>query len=180
MLASHSSSTGDGYDPSLPGLDRPDSEDAIDSTNSPPPLPPKAAAKGGGMSSDDFRKMAELSEDGRVFALVSDLQETQRLKENELLAKRAAIIEKHDSDRLAQEITGSLNPLQARQAQRQLVEELKIFDKMVLKEMDFVRRNQQTTLQEAGVPLFSPSDDPALILRQQKLLALLAAMNPST
>ncbi|KAI8585218.1 hypothetical protein BDZ88DRAFT_456170 [Geranomyces variabilis] len=171
--------TSDGYDPSDPNPSERDSEDANGSTNSPPPLP-KPAAKGGGISSDDFRKLAELSEEGRVYELVSELEGNQRQKEDELLAKRAAIIEKHDSDLLAQEITGSLSPSQARQSRQQLVEELKIFDKMVLKEMDFVRRNQQMVLQEAGIPLFCASDDPALIERQQKLLALLATMMPST
>ncbi|KAI8910636.1 hypothetical protein DFJ77DRAFT_103102 [Powellomyces hirtus] len=128
----------------------------------------------GGISPADLHTLAELSEDGRILKTVHELQEEQVRKENELLAKRTAIIEKHENDLLALEITGTLSPQQKRENKQLLAEELRIYDKMILKEMDFVRKNQQ-----AGVPLFNVTNDPRAIIRQQNVLSLLTSMMPT-
>ncbi|KAI8827263.1 uncharacterized protein EV422DRAFT_502942 [Fimicolochytrium jonesii] len=160
-------------------------DEGHDTTAQPSSSPPKPRPRLEGRMSETgkpspavLHALAELSEDGKIFQLIKELQKSQTEKETQLLSKRLALTKKADNDLLAMDILGNIPAHEKRQRAQRLEEELVVFDRMIIREMDVLRRGQQGVLEEAGVPMYYVTEDPVQIGQQQKLLELLLNMAP--
>lgn len=107
---------------------------------------------------------------------IKRLRERQMKMERSLFEDRQAIIAKHKKDLVklqASEIMGMDVTKQMKQIKAEHGQELKKFDKHVIRTLDKEIRNVQETLSKAGVPVMSSTTDPAMVASQIKVLRLL-------
>ncbi|ELR24665.1 uncharacterized protein ACA1_172920 [Acanthamoeba castellanii str. Neff] len=128
-----------------------------------------------------------------IVEIVRSLEKIQILKEQDLANRRREMKQAHEQtlsqlkQQHTQHFAEAQTPEQKSAALQRFVKELhameaaqteetKWFDGMVLKEFDKKITEQQTILQQASVPGFSPTADPAEMQRQARVLELILAL----
>ena len=122
------------------------------------------------LSEGVMRELASALTDGTVFEIVRELEDIQQLKERRLHQKRKQVLQGHQQKRnelVAQQKKeravcprARLESLARRQQEQRhamderLQRELQETDQSIVKEMDAILREQQTTLCQAAVPFF--------------------------
>lgn len=154
------------------------------------PLPPKQPSpspqeaedfKDGKITRQLLKKVVAIAEadsqgGGILLNEIKRLRERQMKMERSLFEDRQAIIAKHKKDLVklqASEIMGMDVTKQMKQIKAEHGQELKKFDKHVIRTLDKEIRNVQETLSKAGVPVMSSTTDPAMVASQIKVLRLL-------
>ncbi|KAF9359126.1 hypothetical protein BGX34_008535 [Mortierella sp. NVP85] len=162
------------------------------STATPAPLHPKQPSQS--VASEDYSsgkitpqlvmRLAALAETdsqegGTLLSEIKRLRERQMKAERSLFEDRQAIIARHKKDLVklqANEIMGMDVTKQMKQTKGDHGQELKKFDKHVIRTLDKEIRTAQEALSKIGVPTMSCTDDPAMIASQIKVLRLLEDM----
>ncbi|KAF9987862.1 hypothetical protein BGZ75_010341 [Mortierella antarctica] len=122
---------------------------------------------------------ADAQEGGTLLREIKRLQERQIKMENSLFEDRLAVLEKHKKALIqlqASEIMGVNITAQMQKTKNAHKEELKQFDKHVIRRMDKEVTAVQESLSRAGVPTMSLTQDPIRIAAQIRVLRLLEDM----
>ncbi|KAF9956258.1 hypothetical protein BGZ72_002877 [Mortierella alpina] len=122
---------------------------------------------------------ADAQEGGTLLGEIKRLQERQMSMERSLFEDRQAVLEKHKKSLIqlqASEIMGVNITAQMQKTKNAHREELKQFDKHVIRRMDKEITAVQESLSRAGVPTMSLTQDPIRIAAQIRVLRLLEDM----
>ncbi|CAO3565611.1 unnamed protein product [Mortierella alpina] len=122
---------------------------------------------------------ADAQEGGTLLDEIKRLQERQIKMEKSLFEDRQAVLEKHKKALIqlqASEIIGVNITAQMQKTKNAHKEELKQFDKHVIRRMDKEITAVQESLSRAGVPTMSLTQDPIRIAAQIRVLRLLEDM----
>ena len=146
------------------------------------------------LSSYQLREMASALLDGTVFAIVTELEEIQKLTERSLFKKRMEVASRHKSQRVeltkrhGQELVEgeskrhtlplvtSRHETDRAELEKRLEEEMKSTDREVVLELDQVVSDQQSTMQQCALPLFFVTSNPQDVQLQMHLLRFLQKM----
>lgn len=147
------------------------------------------------LSSHQLRDLASSLLDGTVFAIVGELEDIQKLTERSLLKKRMEVVNRQKGQRMelvkrhAQELEDAeskphtlplvRNRLETEKAEldKKLAEEMKSTDKKLVLELDQLVADQQSTMLQCALPLFSVTNNPQDVQLQMHLLRFLQKMN---
>ena len=147
------------------------------------------------LSSHQLRELASSLLDGTVFAIVSELEEIQKLTERSLLEKRMEVLSHHKSQRVeltkqqSQELSAaegkphtlslvtSRHESEKGELEKKLSDELRSTDKKIVLELDQLVTDQQSTMQQCALPLFYVTNNPQEVQLQMHLLRFLQKMN---
>ncbi|KAF9962353.1 hypothetical protein BGZ70_008070 [Mortierella alpina] len=123
---------------------------------------------------------ADAQEGGTLSGEIRKLQERQIKVEKSLFEDRQAVLEKHKKALIqlqaSSEIMGVNITAQMQKTKNAHKEELKLFDKHVIRRMDKEITAVQESLSRAGVPTMSITQDPIRIAAQIRVLRLLEDM----
>lgn len=133
--------------------------------------------------------------DGTVFEIVKELADIQQLNERALLNKRMKTVNEHKTQRMAlskkhkqEEAACKLKPhnlplVKERQEKEKtdldlkLKDELRLTDQKIILELDQLVTDQQSTMQQAAVPLFSVTNQAGDIQVQMCVLGLIQKLS---
>lgn len=143
------------------------------------------------LSASQLKELAHSLLDGTVFEIIKELEDIQKLTERSLLKKRMEVVNKHKSKKVElskrhhQELANAENkphtlPLlktkhesECKELEKRLAEEMRSTDKNIVLELDQIVTDQQSTLQQAAVPLFAVTNNPQDVQLQMHLLRFL-------
>ena len=129
--------------------------------------------------------------DGTVFEIVKELEDIQQLSERALLNKRMKVVSGHKTQKVAlskkhkHEVAACTHkphnlPLvqgdyekEKAELDTKLREELRLTDQKVILELDQLVTDQQSTMQQAAVPLFTVTNNAAEIQVQMSVLSFI-------
>lgn len=145
------------------------------------------------MTKADLKELAQALLDGTVFKIVKELEDIQQLSERDLLNKRVKVVSSHKTQKMSQakKHTAELASCKAHtvplvksryqkdkaELDSKLKEELKSTDQTIILELDQLVTDQQSTMQQAAVPLFSVTNNPADIQLQMHLLKFIQKLS---
>lgn len=133
--------------------------------------------------------------DGTVFEIVKELEDIQQLNERSFLNKRMKVVSSHKAQRVEmakrhkEELANCQNrphnlPLvksrhekERNELENTLAEELRLTDQKIILELDQIVTDQQSTMQQAAVPLFTVTNNPQNIQVQMHLLSFIQQLS---
>lgn len=146
------------------------------------------------LSASQLKELAHSLLDGTVFEIIKELEDIQKLTERSLLKKRMEVVNKQKSKKVElskrhnQELASAESkphtlPLlkikhesECKELEKKLAEEMRSTDKNIVLELDQIATDQQSTLQQAAVPLFAVTNNPQDVQLQMHLLRFLQKM----
>lgn len=145
------------------------------------------------MSSADMKELAEALLDGTVFEIVKELEDIQQFKERALLNNRIKVISSQKTQKMAltkkhkeelSECKQHTTPLIKKKHEKEFAEletklkhELKLADQKIILELDQLVSDQQSTMQQADIPMFSVTNSPDEIQVQIHLLKFIQKLS---
>ena len=135
--------------------------------------------------------------DGTVFEIVKELEDIQQLSERAFLNRRMKVVSSHKTQRVEmvrrhkEELASCQNrphnlPLvksrhekEIEELEKVLVEELRSTDQKIILELDQIVTDQQSTMQQAAVPLFTVTNNPHNIQIQIHILSFIQRLSTS-
>ena len=151
------------------------------------------------LPSPELKELASSLIDGTVFEIVGELEDIQKLTERSLLKKRMEVVNRHKCRRVKlarahhQEMADSTEtrphtvPLlkakheaEHNKLDKKLAEEMRLMDKEIVLEFDQLVTDQQSTMQQCAVPMFTVTNNPQEVQLQMYLLRFLQKMNIAT
>lgn len=148
------------------------------------------------LPSPQLKELAMSLVDGTVFEIVRELEDIQKLTERSLLKKRMEVVNRQKrrkvelSKRHYQELasmetnkphtvplTKNKHETERVELEKQLAEEMKSTDKKIILELDQLVADQQSTMQQCAVPMFSVTSNPQEVHLQMHLLRFLQKMS---
>ena len=148
------------------------------------------------LPSPQLKELATSLVDGTVFEIVRELEDIQKLTERSLLKKRMEVVNRQKSRKV--ELTKSQHhellsaeankphtvPLvkkkhetECAELEKQLADEMRSTDKKIILELDQLVADQQSTMQQCAVPMFSVTNSPQEVHLQMHLLRFLQKMS---
>ena len=133
--------------------------------------------------------------DGTVFEIVKELEDIQQLSERAYLNKRMKVVSSQKTQRVEmakrhkEELANCVNrphnfPLvrsrhekERNEIENTLAEELRLTDQKIILELDQIVTDQQSTMQQAAVPLFTVTNNPQNIQVQMHLLSFIQQLS---
>ncbi len=141
----------------------------------------------------DIKELAEALLDGTIFEIVTELEDIQQFKERALLNNRIKVVSSQKTQKMAQtkahkeELTECKQhtiPLVRKRQEKEvseleskLKEELKSMDQKIILELDQLVSDQQSTMQQADIPMFSVTNNPNEIQVQMHLLKFIQKLS---
>ena len=147
------------------------------------------------LSSHQLRDLAGSLLDGTVFAIVGELEDIQKETERLLLKKRMEVVNRHKGRKVelakrhgleldtAESKPNTVPLVRSRQEtekaelEKKLAEEMRSTDKTLVLELDQLVADQQSTMLQCALPLFSVTNSPQEVQLQMHLLRFLQKMN---
>ncbi|XP_064393368.1 protein DGCR6-like [Halichondria panicea] len=155
-------------------------------TQLPPPLQQK-------MTDTHIKGLADALLDGTVFEIVKELEDIQQFNESTLLNNRVTVVSAHKTQKMAlakkyKEELASVKqhnlPLAKKRHEKEeaelhlkLKEELKSMDQKIILELDQLVTDQQSTMQQADIPMFSVTNNPTEIQLQMHILKFIQRLS---
>lgn len=146
-------------------------------------LPPAIQQK---FTSLEIKELALVLLDGTVFEIVKELEDIQQMSERDLLNRRIKVVTSHKTQKMAQdrkhreELANCKQhniPLIKRQhdtdkceLETKMKEKLKSTDQKIILELDQLVTDQQSTMHQAAVPMFSVTNNQIDIQLQMHVL----------
>lgn len=149
------------------------------------------------LSSAHLRELATSLMDGTVFEIVSELEDIQKLTERSLLKRRMEVVnrhkgqkvdlaKRHDEELSAAETKLHVVPLlkkrhktECEDLEKKQAEEKRSVDNNIVLEFDQLVADQQSTMQQCAVPVFTVTNCPQDVQLQMYLLRFLRKLNAS-
>lgn len=149
------------------------------------------------LSSTEIRELATSLMDGTVFEIVGELEDIQKLTERSLLKTRMEVVNRHKGKKVelskrhhrvligAESKPHTVPLLKEKQKaeldelEKKLAEEMRSVDKKIILEFDQLVADQQSTMQQCAVPVFSITNCPQDVQLQMYLLRFLKKMKAS-
>ncbi len=145
------------------------------------------------MSTADLKELAEALLDGTIFEIVKELEDIQQFKERALLNNRLKVVSSQKTQKMAQtkkhkeelsECKQHNIPLVKKRHENEIAElELKLKDEMkstdqkIILELDQLVSDQQSTMQQADIPMFNVTNNPNEIQVQMHLLKFIQKLS---
>ena len=148
------------------------------------------------LSSAHLRELATSLMDGTVFEIVGELEDIQKLTERSLLKTKMEVVNRHKGQKVelskqhhqelvsAEELKPHTLPLLKKQhkverdeLEEKLAEEMRSVDKKIVLELDQLVADQQSTMQQCAMPLFTVTNCPQDVQLQMYLLRFLRKMS---
>lgn len=145
--------------------------------------------------SPQLKELARSLIDGTVFEIVRELEDIQKLTERSLLKKRVEMANRQKSRKVeltkrhlqefasAEEkphtlpLLKSKHETESKDLEKKLAEETRSTDKKIVLELDQIVADQQSTMQQCAVPIFTVTNNPQDVQLQMHLLRFLQKMS---
>ena len=149
------------------------------------------------LSDTSMSELAAALMDGTVFEIAKELEEIQQLNERSLLGKRMKIVGTHKNRRMEMSrrhrdetaacenkphnlpLVTTKHKKEKEELENRLKEELRVADEKIVRELDQLVTEQQSTLHEAAVPFFMVTSDPKQTQLQVHLLEFIQRLAPA-
>ncbi|KAI9205956.1 uncharacterized protein BJ171DRAFT_55575 [Polychytrium aggregatum] len=141
-----------------------------------PQPPEESPARGERITPAVVIKVARMCEDAAFVDSIKRLKDEQLQLERDLLRQRKALIAKHEDKEWASEIIGTATSASTHEIRQRLEKELRIFDRLMMGQLEQIQQIQQSAIAKLGVPLFWETSDPVEMLTQKKILGYILDM----